>query len=514
MLFLRCAAAGLLFSLSFPTLDAWYLAFVAMVPFLLALEGLARAAKAGEARTVGRGFRAGLGFGLGLYVPLLWWIALLDAPALTLPWIRYPAPFAIALVEATCVGLMGAGYVFVRSRLPVPAALLAPALWCVSEWVRGSGELGFPWGVLGYSQVPFLPTLQLASVAGLTGLTFWIVAINALLTVALLDVRGRWKNVAGAVVLVVGVAIWGQTRLTAADRAPAGPTLRVALVQPSVLSRDKWAPENRQGIFDSMAELTREGVAQGARLVLWPETASPCYLLKDRTWRPYVEDLAREVGIPLFVGLPDYRVLVEDGVKRVTYTNTGALFGADGELVGRMDKIQLVPFGEHVPYSRFFKILQRIDFGEADFVPGEAPVLFDLGDARFGNLVCFEAIFPQLTRRYENAGADLLVNITNDSWFGAGAGAISHKNMAVVRSVETGCGMARCANSGISTGIDPWGRTFGETELFVRGVAVVDVPLRQGRTFFARTGDWVGLLSQILVALALLGAVARGRQTR
>ncbi|MBZ0269582.1 apolipoprotein N-acyltransferase, partial [bacterium] len=428
----------------------------------------------------------------------------------TMPWIRYPAPFAIVLVESSVVGLMAVAYVFVRARRPrVPAVLLAPSLWCVAEWLRGWGELGFPWGVLGYSQVPFLPALQVASVAGLTGLTFWIVAVNSLVASSL-AARSRRLRVALAAAALVALPIaWGAWRLS----RPYDPeTVRVALVQPNVSNHDKWRPDNRGNIFASMAELTREGAEAGAELVLWPETAAPCYLLKDEDWRPFVEGLARGTGVAIFSGLPDYRVSLVDGQKTIRYTNTAAYWGADGKLLGRMDKIQLVPFGEHVPYSTRFPILDRIDFGEADFVAGERPVLFRLGEVRFANLVCFEAIFPQLTRRYENLGADLLVNITNDSWFGAGAGAIAHRNMAVVRCVETGCGMARCANSGISTGIDPFGRTFGETGLFERTVSVVDVPRRQGRTPFARFGDWVGLLSRLIAAAAVLSAVAsRGK---
>jgi len=513
LLFLRGALSGLLFSLAFPRTDAWYVAFVGMVPFLVALEGLVRAGRAGEGRTVRRGFGTGLGFGLGLYVPLLWWIVLLDAPALTIPWIRYPAPFAIAVVEALFSALMGAGYVFVRQRLGrVPGSLLAPALWCVAEWIRGSGELGFPWGVLGYSQVPFLPTLQLAAIGGLSGITFWIVAINALLASALADRSRLRANLALAAALLVVPGLWGAWRLS----RPVEPeTLRVALVQPSVLSRDKWNPANRADIFESMAELSRRGVEQGARFVVWPETAVPCYLLKDAEWGPWMESLARELDVPLFVGLPDYKIeLAEGGGRHITYTNSAALLDAKGRLAGRMDKIQLVPFGEHVPYAERFRILERVDFGEADFVAGKRPVLFRVDGHRFGNLICFEAIFPWLTRRFENLGADFLVNITNDSWFGAGAGAVAHKNMAVVRCVETGCGMARCANSGISVGIDSRGRQSGVTELFERTVSVVDVPMRQGRTLFCRLGDWVGLLSRLGTAAALLAAVAIRRRMR
>jgi apolipoprotein N-acyltransferase len=249
-------------------------------------------------------------------------------------------------------------------------------------------------------------------------------------------------------------------------------------------------------------------------LVVWPETAAPCYLLKDTEWRPWVEALATELSVPLFVGVPDYEVVLENGVRRVTYTNTGALFDASGQLAGRMDKIRLVPFGERIPFSQWVPFLARVDFGEADFLPGEGPVLFETDGWKFGNLVCFEATYPDLVRDHANAGAELLVNITNDSWFGAGSGAEQHKRMAVVRCVESGCGMARCANSGISCGIDAFGRTEGETPLFRRAVAVVDVPLRRGRTPYARVGDWVGAASALGTAALVLASFARRRRLR
>lgn len=508
-LFLKGAASGVLMSLTFPTLDAWFVALIGMIPLWMTLEGLVNDLGAGRNIGRGRAFVTGLGFGLGLYAPLLWWLVLLDAPALTIPWIRYPAPFLVASVEALAPGGVAAAYVFLRTRTRIPGAILGPALWVTGEWMRGTGDLGFPWGVLGYSQVAFLPTLQLAALVGNIGVTFWLVTINVLLAQAILGRPHRVLRLGVATALVVGSLAYGTVRLRQPSNAP---TVRVALVQPNVKSRDKWAVANRAGLFEAMADLSRQGVAQGAQLVLWPETAAPCYLLKDREWRPYVEDLARELATPFFIGLPDYAVTMEGSEKHVTYTNSAALFGPDGELAGRMDKIRLVPFGERVPFTGVLPFVDRIDFGEADFIPGVEPVVFDVEDWSFGNLICFEAIFPNLAREYTKRGADILVNITNDSWFGAGAGAIAHKNMAVMRCVETGNGMARCANSGISVGIDAWGRTSGETDLFVRTVSVVDVPLRQGETLFMRTGDWIGWGSRIGVLLLLFWGVVRGRR--
>ena len=311
-----------------------------------------------------------------------------------------------------------------------------------------------------------------------------------------------------AAVFLIAPPLAGAWRLS---RPYKRPTVRVALVQPNVGNDEKWAPEKRAEIFAMMGDLTREGVAQGAQLVVWPETAAPCYLLKDREWRPWVQDLVASTGVPLLTGVPDYQIVGEGDDRHVTYTNTGAFFDAAGDLAGRMDKIRLVPFGERIPFSQYVPLLAHLDFGEADFLPGKGPVLFEGASCTFGNLVCFEATYPDLVRSYANLGAEMLVNITNDSWFGAGSGAEQHMNMAAVRCVETGCGMARCANSGISVGIDAFGRTFGRTSLFTRTVSVVDVPLRQGRTLYDRLGDWVGAISVAVLVLGGLAGIALRR---
>jgi apolipoprotein N-acyltransferase len=497
--------------MAFPPVDAWPLVFVGLLGLLVELEKLADRAREGAPGAVSRGFAAGAGAGLALYLFLLWWIVVLDAPALTIPWVRYPGTLAVVAFLSLYTGAFGAAYVFVRSRLPVPPPIVAGVLWTAFELLRGRGELGFPWGALGYGLVPFRAGLQVASVAGISGLTFWVAAVNALWLPIVRGRASRGRAIAFGMLAVLIPAVLGAVRLA---RAPERPTVRVALVQPSVGNAEKWDPAQRAAIFDAMGSLSREGAAKGAELVVWPETAAPCYLLKDREWRPWVEALAAELSVPLFVGVPDYEIVREGGTRRVTYTNTGAYFDASGQLAGRMDKIRLVPFGERIPFSQWIPLLARVDFGEADFLPGKAPVLFEQDGWKFGNLVCFEATYPDLVREHANKGAEVLVNITNDSWFGAGSGAEQHKRMAVVRCVETGCGMARCANSGISCGVDAYGDTSGETPLFERTVSVVDVPLRRGRTAYARLGDWAGIGSALSGAAFLGAGFARRRGLR
>lgn len=491
-------ASGLMLATSFPPLSLAFVAFVGLVPFLLALE---------ESRTLGESFRAGFLCGIAFFLPLLWWISVLDSPQLTVPWIRVPAMLAVVLYLSLFVGLFGVAFSFVHRRTGAPIWLVAPAFWTLWEITRGAGQLGFPWGELGYSQVPFLPSLQMARVTGIHGLTFWIVLVNCLALEALRSPRPRTAGAFVAVlVLPIALGAWHLHRYSV-DGAP---TVRAALVQPSVRNDEKWDPEGRAKIFGLLSDLTRQGVEQGANLVIWAETAAPCYVLHDAEWGPNVQKIARESGVPIFLGLPDYQVTAD---RRVTYTNTAALFDGAGHFVDRMDKMQLVPFGEHIPYSQKFKILEKVDFGEADFIPGTRYVLFGAAGARFANLVCFEATFPHLTRRYVQEGADLLVSITNDSWFGAGSGAEQHAEMAIARCVETGRSMARCANSGISLGIDPRGKRIGETKLFTRTVSVVEVPILRNTTPYVRYGEWIsalaGFQATVLAGAALLGSRIR-----
>jgi len=512
-LFGRGVASGLVLGAAFPPLGLWVLALAGLVPLLAGLDDLAQRNRARPLRAwAASAFAAGWGCGLAYFVVLLWWIILLDAPALTIPWVRYPGTFAIAGWLALFPGLFSLAYAWTRARTGAPAWLAAPAFWVAADWLRGVGELGFPWGHLGYSLIACPPALQIACVAGVFGLTGWAVALNALVLGAL---RGRRPRPVAALALVFAIPVaLGAIRLA---RAPELPTRRIALVQPNVSNADKWEPALRSEHFESLAELSRRGVADGAELVVWPETAAPCYLRRDRVWRPFVEDLATELGVPIFTGYPDYQIVSEGGERRTTFTNSAALVVPGEGLVATMDKIRLVPFGERVPFSQWVPFLARVDFGEADFVPGREAVVFDLGDWKFGGLVCFEAIFPSLTRTYARKGVDVLVNVTNDSWFGAGSGARQHADMAVMRCVETGCGMARCANSGISLGADPWGRTFGETRLFERTLSIVDVPQRRGTTPYVRAGNWP-TATAAAAALALLAAAfvrrSGGSQTR
>jgi apolipoprotein N-acyltransferase len=203
------------------------------------------------------------------------------------------------------------------------------------------------------------------------------------------------------------------------------------------------------------------------------------------------------------VGYPDARFTTTGGV--ITHNSAGLVLPA-GSIAAQYDKIHLVPFGERIPFQGIFPFLGKINLGQAEWTPGTRPLVFRVGRESFGVLICFESIFPELSRTYGVAGARFLVNITNDEWFGPTAAPRQHADMAVFRCVEGGVGMARCANTGISMIIDPMGRVTQQSALFQEALIVGEVATGSNATMFQTWGDWVsGLSLGLMSVLVLLG---------
>jgi apolipoprotein N-acyltransferase len=196
---------------------------------------------------------------------------------------------------------------------------------------------------------------------------------------------------------------------------------------------------------------------------------------------------------------------VDDGGGYCAY-NSALLVDGDGAVLGKYDKIHLVPFGEAIPFESVFPALRDVNFGEADFRRGDEYLVFEVDDARFSTLICFEAIFPRLVREFVDDGAQVLVNITNDVWYGRTSMPFQHAQMAVMRAIENRRSLARSANSGVSLFADPYGRVIARTAIFERGVLVEDVPIVEGKTFYTRHGGMIAWL--MLGAAAVLLIVA------
>lgn len=433
---------------------------------------------------------------------------------MTQPWLIWPGLLFLALYLGLYVALFGWIVRVVRRRLGLSIFLIAPFAWTAVEWLKSVGELGCPWGDLGYALARQPAWIQGASVVGASGLSTWIVAVNALLAAAIAKFVSR-RFVEGALRLALGLAIfilppvWGSKRLHGAAATPPAAESglgRVALVQPNIPSDTKWNPAFQDSVVESIYRLTQQAVATGSdstsvNLVVWPETALPFYVRLEPLKLRRLLMTAKEMHVPILAGYPDARL--KPGGDDVATFNAAGLVLASGTISGQYEKIHLVPFGERIPFQSLFPFLGHFDLGQAEWTPGTHALVFTGAGPPFGVLICFESIFASQARVYRDQGATYLVNITNDEWFGRSAGPVQHADLAILRSAELGMGLVRAANTGISMIVDPYGRVVAETRLFEVAVLRGEIPTPLPPTPYARYGDWVALLSIAIVLLVL-----------
>ncbi|MGH7630786.1 MAG: apolipoprotein N-acyltransferase, partial [Gemmatimonadales bacterium] len=411
--------SGALLALSFPgSGDQEWAAFAALVPLLAAIEGA--------------GWRRAAVLGLGAGV--LFWAA-------TIPWIvttmvRYgnlPWPLA-ALVLAGLAGYLAfylAAFCALLSRVPGSGGarfvVVAASLWVALEFLRTYLLTGFPWNLLGYSQYRNGPLVQVAAVTGVYGVSFVVVAVNAALW-RLIAVDRGWTQRFAATATAAGIVALALASAWVPPRGADQPTLPVALVQGSIDQGIKWDPAYEDTARAVYRALTADAARQRAKLVVWPETSLPFVFDGDRR-RTAVQGLARETGAYLLVGALGH---APEGPR-----NSAFLVAPDGEVVGRYDKRHLVPFGEYVPLKSLLPFVEVLGGGAiGEFRSGGETTTFSTPLGRLAVVICYEAIFPAEVREFFLAGADVLVNITNDAWFGRSAAPVQHLAMAAFRAVE------------------------------------------------------------------------------
>jgi apolipoprotein N-acyltransferase len=488
--------AGLAMHLAFPRPGWDLVAWVALAP-VLALAGSA----ASPRQALLEGWVAGVAF----FLSLLRWLT----HTMT-TFSPMPMPIAILVIVAMA-GYLGLfwGWVtwalaWLRARLGAWTLWLAPALWVTGEIARTYLLGGFPWGLLGYTPASRLLVIQIAAWTGVFGVSALLVLVNTALAWIALERRGR---AAAATLLTAAVAVGGTLLVGRAHLAPDdAPTLPVALVQGNIPQAVKWDASFKADTLRIYGDLTR-AAAPGNRLVVWPEAAVPSYARFEPATMQWLTDLAREVRVPLLVGVPDAEV---DG-GRVRYLNSAFLLDSSG-LRGRYDKMHLVPFGEYVPLKRLLFFVEALAADIGDFSPGRQVSVFPLEGAPFGTVVCYEVIFPGLFRRFVAEGASFMTNITNDAWFGDSGGPRQHLQMVPLRAVENRTAIMRAANTGISAIVLPSGAIQSVLPLGTRGTLRGEVPLRRGYTFYTRFGDVFAYACAAVAAGALVAGLAAGRR--
>jgi apolipoprotein N-acyltransferase len=503
--------SGLVCAVAFPPWDLEPAAFFGLVPLLLALEG----------STPRQAAWVGYASGQSFYLATIWWVI----NTMT-TYGRMPLLLSLVALLLLCGVLAGYTAAFAgllvwgRRRLRFPRAIepcLAVGLWVALEFLRTYLFSGFPWALLGYSQYRQPTVRLLASALGVYGISALLVLVNGTLAALLLmslEARGegvRWRGAllpVGLTALTL-LATVGYVRLLWRDPT-GGEAIRVGLLQGNIDQSLKWDRSYQTATLDIYARLARRVAAERPALIVWPETAIPFLLRREPELAGGVHRLAAETGIPMLVGSPD---VGEDG----RLYNAAFLLGTDGRIHGRYAKRHLVPFGEYVPLQRIFFFLDKLVVGIGDFGRGHRATVFSLDGARFSVMICYEVIFPGEVREFVRAGAQFLVNITNDAWFGRSGAPSQHLAMAAMRAVENGTYLVRAANTGISAVIAPTGEILGETGIFIEAALLGTIRPRQGETPYTRYGDvlpWISLVFLGAYVLAIARASWGGRLRR
>jgi len=479
---LLAAISGLLLAVIFPRLNLWLIAWVSLVPLLAAADG-----KAGAA-----GFKLGWISGAIFHVGLVYWVTVSMTTYGKLPQaVSIPILLAFAAFLGLFTGLPLWAACSVQQRRGWGFSLTLPFLWVAVEHLKSWFLTGFPWDLLGYSQYRILPLVQIADITGVYGISFLIVSVNCALYAVMRRLTGKgrmpWAEISFSCLLFAAVWGYGEKRLRDLEAAPAGDVLQVAIVQPNISQDVKWDPAYLEQTLEKFARLTRQAWQGRPALVVWPESATPFFFQSEQAYRTRVADILREPGgAYLLLGSPSWK---ESSGGRLSYHNSAFLIGPGAEMAGRYDKQHLVPYGEYVPFARFFPFIQKMVEGIGDFSPGEPGSLIRLPNCPFGVPICYEIIFPDLVRRFSAAGAKFLVNITNDAWFGQTSAPYQLLAIAALRAVESRRYVARCANTGVSAIIEPTGAIRRETGLFAEAVLSAPVYCRDEITFYARGGD-------------------------
>lgn len=497
--------SGILLALAFPKFGHPAVAWVALVPWMI---GLARcqAQRPGDPR---QPVWSGLAMGATYFAGTLYWIpdVLITFgglnPVLAVPvgalLVAYLAVFPLLASWLTAGVVRSYGLV---------GLWFAPIAWVTAEWLRGWVLTGFPWVTLGSSQMPWLPLVQAASLFGILSVTAHIVLVNAAVALVLLD-RSRFVRSALTVALItLAMAGWGQWRIRGHDASPAGPRLKVALIQGNVRQDQKWDAESRTAIFERYLRLSRDGAMQGAELIIWPESATP-FFFEEHVDGASIRALARETGTWFLFGSDQ----IERG-PNARYFNAAYLVGPDGQTAGVYRKQHLVPFGEYVPFKRLLFFVAPLVEAVADFSPGTEPAVMRVNGHPLSTAICYEVIFSGLSRAAVNAGSQLLTTVTNDAWYGTTSAPWQHFDLAAVRAVEFGRYLVRSANTGVSGVVDPVGRVLARSRLFEADVIVRDVPLRDTRTLYSKIGDSFAWACAACCAVVTFGRRGRFRVHR
>jgi apolipoprotein N-acyltransferase len=495
--FLLAIASGAAIALSFPNYNLSFLAWLGIAMLMLASLGV----RPREAALYG--FLHGLVF----YPTCLPWIATVIHQFGNVDPVTAAAVLGLMGVAGGLIDSIFSSSVAAVGKRSVPlACLLAPFLWVTLEFLRAHLPIiSFPWNLLGYAVSGNLALLQLTAWTGIYGLSFLAAAFSALLVWSLLERTRRSFITVFSVAAILLLLSWQGARLL----PQAIPHYWAHLVQTNFPQSEHYPPDWMQIHAPEMDQLEKISVDAARRqpgLIVWPETPAP-FSLRDPVFAARAERIASDSGNDFLVGVVTW---TQASSGEWQASNSAVLLDPSGHRLFSYDKIHLVPFGEYVPLRPWIKFAGRLTADIADFTPGTTYSIGRLDGGQFGVFICYEAIFGDEIRRFSLAGADLLITISNDGWFGRSAAPAQHLMMARVRAVESRRWLLRDTNNGYTVSVDPYGRYVASMATDIRGELDAPYDFRSDRTLYVRWSDWFAWLC----VAASLGLIVFGISRR
>jgi apolipoprotein N-acyltransferase len=485
--------SGLILTAAFPDWGLDWLAWIAWVPLLMAVEN-------SPPRSA---LKLGLLSGMVHYLTFLYWIYNVISFYGGLDPVT---SIAILLVFCFYLSLYPAFFAFGFARFKGRkfASLLLAALWVGLEYGRAELLTGFPWCLLGYTQSRHLALIQMANLTGVYGVSFLIILANLLVYGFLINRSClkkktlKWEALVFILLLSASLIYGNQTLAKIEKTEKSRGTVKIAVIQGNIDQSVKWLPSYQQATVRIYQDLSKSIYAFKPDLMVWPETSVPLFFQEQNELTASISTVAQESGADLIFGSPAYQIQEN---RSNQYYNRAYHLDPSGKVIDYYDKVHLVPFGEYVPLKKLLFFVERLVTAAGDFVPGAEIKPVQLQNHKAGVLICFESIFPEIARTHVRQGADLLIILTNDAWYGRTSAPYQHFDMAVFRAIENQRPVIRAANTGISGFIGPQGRILQQSGLFIPAALSREMTLGPShQTFYTRHGDW---FAGILAGLSL-----------
>lgn len=498
--------AGILFGISFPPFPFPFtlLIFFFLIPYLFVIQKKSSLLEINKSSYL-------MFFTLSLIT--LYWVG---------SWQSKADPFlmigggVLIFFYPTVLLIISSLYYFTKKIFGIRISLwLLPIHWVTVEYLLTLTDLKFPWLTLGHSLAKFTAFIQIADIIGSYGLSLIILYLNILLFKAAENFKSDIKRAIRfstiSVLIFCFVTLYGFGKI---DHSKNEKTIKVGIVQPNLDPWDKWQTDGLNNLLNKYFELSDKCIKNGAKLIIWPETALPVYLLSAEY--SYLTDsiysYIRNHNIHLLSGMPDFQVYYDNPPKDAKLSKAGnysfttynsiLLFNPNSFEIQKYGKMHLVPLGEKVPFVESLPFLAEFfkwNVGISSWNTGTDTTIFkvitDNDTINLAGLVCFESVFPSFVSEFAKRGAEFLVVVTNDSWYGNSSGPYQHKEFAALRAVENRKAVVRSANGGVSCLINKFGVTEFETDMFTKDAFVVNVPLNNEVSFYSSNPNIIPILA-------------------